>query len=308
MNLRRAIAQYIEYARDQRKFSPETVRAYESDLTAWSEFLKREHALETLSDLQAKLNPFHLRDYLASLYESHEKTSIARKLSSVRGFFRFSRKRGWIEADVARLVPSPKVQKPLPEFLSIDEVLALLRAPDLDRFLGRRDRALFELMYGCGLRVSEASDLNWKDLQLKEGWVRVMGKGSKERMLPFGNEARQALENYAERLQAEGWPRAEAVFLNYRGTRLTPRGIAKILTRHIMKTMSVLHLVSPHALRHSFATHLLAAGADLRSIQEFLGHSRLSTTQRYTHVDLGALSDEYLAHHPLNQKSRQSRP
>lgn len=303
----------MAFAQDQRGYSPETLRAYRSDLEQWRVFLQKDHGIESLEDLKTRLDPAVIRTYLASLYETHEKTSIGRKLSSIRSFFRFARKRGWLESDMARLVPSPKMNKPLPRYLKIEEVLELLKSPDVESWLGHRDRALFELMYGCGLRVSEVCGLDWKNIQFESsreggGWLRVRGKGSKERMVPFGKAAQEALEAYRQFTETHARPRAtpQAVFLNYRGGRLSSRGVAKILARHLVRAVSLTHSVSPHSLRHSFATHLLAAGADLRSIQELLGHSRLSTTQRYTHVDLGALSDEYLLRHPLNQKGRQS--
>jgi integrase/recombinase XerC len=184
----------------------------------------------------------------------------------------------------------------LPKFLKIEEADELVGAPDSTTRLGRRDRALFETLYGCGLRVSEAVGLNVGDVDLGAGWVKVMGKGSKERQVPLGPQARQAIEDcLADRVRIEG---TDPLFVNFRGSRLTARSVARILTKHLIRIASSKSL-SPHGLRHSFATHLLAKGADLRTIQEMLGHARLSTTQRYTHVDLGALVEEYQATHPL---------
>jgi integrase/recombinase XerC len=199
---------------------------------------------------------------------------------------------------VALLVPTPKAKNKLPRFLKIEEVENVIDAPDTTTRLGRRDRALLELMYASGLRVSEAVGLDVGDLDLEKGWVRVLGKGSKERMVPFGPPAAEALRAYlADRSSNEG----PALFLNYRGTRLTSRSVARLLARNLVKA-AVAKTLSPHGLRHSFATHLLAAGADLRTIQELLGHSNLSTTQRYTHVDLGGLLDEYRNTHPLSER------
>jgi integrase/recombinase XerC len=189
----------------------------------------------------------------------------------------------------------------LPRFLKIEEALELLRAPDASAgLLGFRDRAIFELMYACGLRVGEAVGLSWGDVDLREGWVRVLGKGSKERVVPFGGPTRAVIEEYRTALRTEQLERTAPVFVNYRGARLTSRSVARLLARHLVR-LGALTEISPHGLRHSFATHLLAAGADLRTIQELLGHARLSTTQRYTHVDLGRLMDDYRAAHPLSR-------
>jgi integrase/recombinase XerC len=207
-----------------------------------------------------------------------------------------------VDRDIGILIPTPKTKKTLPQFLKIEEAIELVESPDLTRKLGRRDRALFEILYGSGLRVSEAVSLNIGDLELSRGWLTVMGKGSKERTVPFGKPARVALQAYlADRDVSPGSSDGELpLFVNCYGTRLTARSVGRILNKHLVRIASAKSL-SPHGLRHSFATHLLTAGADLRTIQELLGHSRLATTQRYTHVDLGALLDEYRGAHPLNQ-------
>lgn len=197
------------------------------------------------------------------------------------------------------------MKKQLPKFLKIEEVQELIGAPDTSTRLGRRDRALFELIYGSGLRVSEAVGLNHGDLDLKSGWVRVFGKGSKERTVPFGSPAREALENMLSDTVSSSSD--DPLFTNFRGSRLTARSVARILTKHLVR-IAASRMISPHGLRHSFATHLLGAGADLRSIQELLGHERLSTTQRYTHVDLGTLVDEYRESHPLMGMGRRIKP
>jgi integrase/recombinase XerC len=192
-------------------------------------------------------------------------------------------------------VPSPKIPKTLPKFLPIEEMKELVEAPDLSTALGRRDRALFEVLYGAGLRVSEAVGLDWGSFQ--GSWLRVLGKGSKTREVPIGRLALEALEALRADL---GEPGPETpIFRNYRGGRLTARSIARTVNRHLVR-LGLSKNLSPHGIRHSFATHLLASGADLRTIQEMLGHSRLSTTQRYTHVDLGGLLDAYRQNHPLH--------
>lgn len=288
---------YLAYLASHRRLSPHTVRAYEIDLVHWHMAL-RQHRIETLSDLGEKLSPGQLRGYLSHLYDSHEKTSICRRLSAIRSFLRYLRTQGKIARDIGALVPSPKVQRPLPKFLKVEEALELVQAPDSSTALGRRDRALFELMYGGGLRVSEAVGLDRADLDLKEGWARVLGKGSKERMVPLGAPALRALRDYLEQRESD----SPALFVNFKGSRLSARSVARILTKHLVR-IAISKGISPHGLRHSFATHLLAAGADLRTIQELLGHSRLSTTQRYTHVDLGELIDEYQGAHPLTRRT-----
>jgi integrase/recombinase XerC len=291
--LEEAMEIFLDYLHVQRGSSPHTRRAYEGDLRHWLAGLKS-------PDLE-KLDPAAIRGYLSSLHESHERSSLCRKLAAIRSFLRFLRMRGKLEKNVALLVPTPKARRKLPRFLSIQEVESLLKgAADTTTALGRRDLALLELLYGSGLRVSEAVGLDAGDLDLGKGWVRVLGKGSKERMVPFGPQAAEALRAWlADR---EGFPREdEAVFLNFRGGRLSQRSVARILARLLVKAETAKSL-SPHGLRHSFATHLMAAGADLRAIQEMLGHASLSTTQRYTHVDLGALHDEYRLSHPMAKR------
>jgi integrase/recombinase XerC len=295
MQLSAAIDSFIQ-SQTSRNCSPHTTRAYGQDLTHWSGDLEEKRNILTVAELSDRLEPTHLRSYLAGLYDSHERTTLCRRLSAIRSFLKFLRRQGWIERDIGVLVPSPKVKRDLPRFLKIEEALDLCDAPDCSTRLGKRDKALFEILYGCGLRVGEAVDLDITDVNLASGWVRVLGKGSKERNVPFGPPAREAIEIYlAEwRLRDPTGP----LFVNYRETRLSARSVARILIRHLVRMASAKTL-SPHGLRHSFATHLLAAGADLRTIQELLGHARLATTQRYTHVDIDALMEEYRVAHPL---------
>jgi integrase/recombinase XerC len=301
-----AIDLYLEMLRDRRKLSPHTLAAYRQDLGRWAGFLA-ESGFSTMADLDARFDPVRLRSYLASLNDSLERSSVCRHLSAIRGFLKHSRQRGWLERDIGTLVPTPKARRSLPKFLKIDEMLELIQAPDSSTPLGRRDRALFEVLYGAGLRVSEAVGLDLDDVDLQGGWVRVLGKGSKERQVPLGPPALSAVREYLDDPDRPSDASERALFLNFRGGRLTSRSVARILARHLVRLASAKSL-SPHGLRHSFATHLLAAGADLRTIQELLGHSRLSTTQRYTHVDLGTLLDEYRDAHPLGNKGKNGRP
>jgi integrase/recombinase XerC len=299
MQVREAVQSYLDHLRTQRGCSPHTLRAYESDLTQWVGDLEARLETQEMGELGRKLEPATLRAYLSDLHNGLERSSICRRLAAIRSFLKHSRTKGWIQRDVGGVIPTPKTHKTLPRFLKIEEMIELVEAPDLNTRLGRRDRALFEILYACGLRVSEAVGLNLGDIDWKQGWVRVMGKGSKERMIPFGAPARQALENYCgdwfQSLEADG---NAPLFVNFKGSRLTSRSVARIIAKHLLRLASAKTL-SPHGMRHSFATHLLAAGADLRTIQEMLGHASLSTTQRYTHVDLGTLMDEYRGAHPL---------
>lgn len=302
MNLSEAVDRYLVYLKTQRGCSSHTLRAYGNDLKQWLEHWAkgRPAAKSTIEVLGATLKATDLRSYISGLYDTHERSSLCRKLSAIRSFLRHARAQAWISRDVGVLVPTPKTKRKLPNFLKVEEASELVEAPDSSTRLGRRDRALFELLYGCGLRVSEAVGLDLGDVDLKTQWVRVLGKGSKERMVPFGDSAREAVEAW---LSDRGEPgKSEPLFTNFKGTRLTSRSVARILTKHLIRIASSKNL-SPHGLRHSFATHLLSRGADLRTIQEMLGHVQLSTTQRYTHVDLGALVSEYQGAHPLNRKS-----
>lgn len=299
MTLTQAIDRYLSHLATQRGCSPHTLRAYRHDIAHWQESLGPNAGDRRLAELGAALKPGDLRAYVAGLYDALERASICRRLAAIRSFLRYARTQGWIARDVGQLVPTPKSKNRLPRFLKIEEIGELIDAPDSATRLGRRDRALFELIYGCGLRVSEAVGLDVGGVDLAGEWAKVLGKGSKERMVPFGRSAREAIEAYL--VDRPGWGGAasgDPLFVNFRGTRLTARSVARILTKHLLRIGSSKGL-SPHGLRHSFATHLLANGADLRAIQEMLGHAQLSTTQKYTHVDLGELMREYQGAHPL---------
>jgi integrase/recombinase XerC len=300
-NLAEAIAKYLEVLEIQRKVSSHTLRAYASDLGEWAE-ATASMGFPDLEALDRGLKPVHLRSYLAKKISTHQKSSLCRKLSAIRSFLKFARRENWLTRDIGVLVPSPKTEKHLPKFLRIEEAKELIEAPDSATVLGRRDRAIFELIYGSGLRVSEAVGLEVAGVDFTEGWVRVLGKGSKERTIPISPAAREAIEAMLSDRPADT---RVPLFTNFRGGRLTTRSVARILKKHLVR-IAASRMISPHGLRHSFATHLLAAGADLRGIQELLGHAQLSTTQRYTHVDLGGLVEEYRAAHPL-EKARKLR-
>jgi integrase/recombinase XerC len=296
------IQQYADHLRHERNFSAHTLRNYLSDLAQFHEFL-RERELCVGAD--GKINPANidvsvLRSYLAALTKDRKKSSIGRKLAALRKFFRYLVATHKIEKDPLRLILSPKQEKPLPAFLSVDDAFQLLGAIKIANGLDVRDRAVLEVFYSTGIRVSELVGLNWVDADFQLGIIRVVGKGAKERIVPIGEIAMQALRNYSQE-QRKRWQLAckgeTPVFLNNRGERITTRSVARIVEKHL-KRAGIPIKMGPHGLRHSFATHLLNSGADLRVIQELLGHASLSTTQKYTHLNLDALTAVYDKAHP----------
>ena len=276
--------------------SPHSIRAYESDLAQFIEYLSPPD-LEP-PEPQA-IDLLILREWLASLYrENLSAVTIRRKLAAVRSLFRFLLREGAVAVNVARLVRTPKAPKKLPEVMTAEQVNTLIdgvAAGKMERPFPTRDRAIFEVLYGCGLRVSELAGLNLDDIDRSQGWLRVRGKGRKERQVPMPGQAATALERY---LGERPIQRDECgVFLNHRGQRLTTRGISgiiKLYATYLAGDPSV----HPHSFRHAYATHLLSDGADLRAIQELLGHARLSTTQKYTQVSLTDLMAVYDKAHP----------
>ncbi len=298
----RAVEGFLAHLRDERRASPETLRAYASDLAQFGAHVAAS-APGRPPEL-AELDTLSVRGYVAHLSRAGlEKTSIARKLSSLRSFFRYALRERWIESNPAAAVRTPRLPRRLPRHLTVDEVFVLLDRIGGATFADLRDRALLELLYATGIRVGELVRLELDDLDLGAQLVRVLGKGGKERLVPFGRQAAHALARYLERASvlrqrhADGHP----VFLNARGGRLTDRSVRRILDKRLRQA-ALSARVSPHALRHSFATHMLGAGADLRAIQELLGHASLSTTQRYTHVSTEALMQVYDRTHPRARK------
>ncbi|KFA93633.1 tyrosine recombinase XerC [Archangium violaceum] len=277
--------------------SPHTVRNYLIDLVDYERYMVERMKLSLLSASHAAI-----RGYMGTLTVDHEATSRARRLASIKSFYKYLVRQKLLPGSPAKLVKSPKLPKSLPKVLPVDELFAILDMPSQKTVLGLRDRAILEILYGGGLRISELCGLNLVDVDRSGRIIRVMGKGSKERLCPVNAQAIRALEAYlARRGELLAVPRegqdAEAVFLNYRGGRLTPRSIGRHLDTYVVQC-ALQRKVSPHALRHSFATHLLGGGADIRSIQELLGHASLSTTQRYTHVSWEQLQQVYDAAHP----------
>ncbi|MBW2700648.1 MAG: tyrosine recombinase XerC [Deltaproteobacteria bacterium] len=299
---RQAIEAFSIHLGSERRLSDNTLRAYLKDLEQLAEFLAGRGKDLLLADLGT------LRAFLASRGRTLGARSRARKLSSIKGFYRFALKRGMLEEDPSLRLRAPKTEKRLPQVLDRDDVEALLRqAVGGEAPLDKRNLALFELLYGAGLRVGELEGLDLQNLDLAQATVRVMGKGSKERLLPVGRKAVAALEAWLalrpRLLAGSRAPSPEALFLNRLGGRLSARSVRRILDKLLLQA-DVLGHYSPHALRHAFATHLLQEGADLRVIQELLGHVSLSTTQIYTHVDLERLIQVYDKAHPRAARRR----
>jgi len=295
-----AIRAFLRHLKLDVNCSPETVRAYASDLGEFAAVMEKEGGGRRGSDPR-KVDRLAIRAFLAELHQRGVKRStVARKLAAVRSFFRTLKRQGKIKDNPTLGVATPRQEKRLPRQLSVEEMSHLLEMPDGSTPLGARDRAILELLYATGVRVSELTALDFDDLDLAEGMMRVLGKGRKERMVPVGSKAIEALRIYLRR-RGELEPRPgsgkEALFLNFRGGRLNVRSVRRILN-HALAAAAIARKVSPHTLRHSFATHLLDAGADLRSIQELLGHASLSTTQRYTHVSTERLLKTYGKSHP----------
>ena len=276
--------------------SPHTLKAYRSDLRQFLEYFTPP---EGQPPPLASLEVLEIREWLADVYSRNlETVSIRRKLAAVRSLFRFLLREGLIPMNPARLVRTPKAPKSLPDVMTAEQANGLIDAVGGDRFdrpHPARDRAIFEFLYGCGIRVSELVGLNLEDIDPSERWIRVRGKGKKERQVPYASKAAAALDRYlTERRPA---PEDRAVFLNHRGRRITARGVSGIVKLYgvLVNGDSSVH---PHGFRHAYATHLLADGADLRAIQELLGHARLSTTQKYTQVSLKDLQAVYDRAHP----------
>jgi integrase/recombinase XerC len=287
------LAAFLGYLEAEKHASPHTVKSYRTDLEDFKRLVVGSRDVN-LREIDTKA----VRAFLAGLHtRGLDPVSVARKLAAVRSWFRFLRRRGMIDRNPAQAVRAPRLPKKLVSFLPIDEAVALMDARPSRATA--RDAAIVELLYASGLRVSELVGLDLRHVDLSEMTVRVLGKGSKERIVPFGSAAARALRVY---LDGRG-PAAGAVFRNRRGGRLTVRSVHTIVRRHA-RAAGIVRRVSPHTLRHTFATHLLDSGADLRMIQELLGHSRLSTTQRYTHVGSDRLMRVYDAAHPRAHEQR----
>jgi integrase/recombinase XerC len=290
-----SIQVFLEHLQKERQASPHTVRCYEDDLSLYSQYL---------DDLQgtpadpAAVGPKQLRRYSAWLtsQQGYAPSTVARRLASLRSYFRHLRRTGTISADPTAGLRNPKQPKRLPRLLSVDDVIRILDAIPLDSALGVRDRAMLETLYGGGLRVSELVGLELDDIDTEQQLLKVRGKGRRERLCPVGPMAIQWLDRWLP-LRTPAKSGERAVFLNHRGTRLTTRSVGRLLETHLLRA-GLVDSASPHTFRHSFATHLLDRGADLRSVQELLGHRNLTTTQVYTHVTQQRFLDIYHEAHP----------
>jgi len=309
------IAMFEEYLRVEKNRSPHTVEAYTRDVSQFQAFLTGESGGDRIKGI----DHLTVRRYIGSLYKKEKKSSIGRKLASIRSFFDFMIKKGYLANNPAGMVSIPKREKTLPSFISVDEAFALMDVPHGTSLGKLRDRAILELLYSSGLRVSELVGLDMNDIDLKEGVLKVLGKGSKERIVPIGEKAVEAIEKYLKiRGQGSGVRGQQKptqinrplttdhrpLFLNLRGGRLTQRSVERFVKKYT-SGLAVGKRVTPHSLRHTFATHLLDNGADLRGIQEMLGHASLSTTQKYTHLSMDRLMAVYDNAHPKAKSSGQ---
>jgi integrase/recombinase XerC len=299
-------SQFFEHLRYERNVSEHTLRNYMSDLMQFYDYLAPADAQTgARPEINVRqIDHITIREWLSSLHAAQKKkTSVARKLAALRTFFQFLVREGIVELNPAKLVSTPRLEKKLPVHLSVEDAIRFIETPDIETDLGKRDRAILELLYGTGVRVSELTKLDLADVDFKDKLIRVTGKRRKQRIVPFGDPALHALLGYLTVRNGflQNAPiderESEAVFLNYQGTRITTRSVGRMVDKYIQICAGI-HNISPHALRHSFATHLLDSGADLRDIQELLGHARLSTTQIYTHVSMEKLIEVYDKSHP----------
>jgi integrase/recombinase XerC len=292
------LEEFTSHLRDERNLSPHTLRAYEREVAQFVEFARTEMGCRDPRGVSANV----VRAYLAQLHSRRlARVSTQRALAAVRTYFRFLAREKAVDSNPAKVVTTPRAPKKLPEMVTAPQLAELLEALPATP-AGRRDRAALELLYGAGLRAGELVRLDLDDVDLSRRLARVRGKGGKERLVPFGREAEKALRSYlpdraAWRAQATGLASGEPILVNQRGGRLSDRSLRRILDAAV-RHVALVHHLHPHTLRHAFATHLLEAGMDLRAIQELLGHASLSTTQRYTHVDLAHLMETYSKAHP----------
>jgi integrase/recombinase XerC len=301
--MKTSIEDFIESLTAEKGFSPNTCRAYRNDLEQFLAFVgdpgkgvaKEEEEINVRD-----VDDIVIRSYLAFLYEKNQKSTIARKLSALRSFFRFLVKRGAIDTNPAESVLTPKRGKAVPRYLPVDEIFRLLDGVKGESLLAVRNRAILETLYSTGVRVAELAGMDVGDVDFDKGFVRVIGKGNKERLTPVGKKALACIRAYLDKrgkAKESGINGSEPLLLNSRGGRLSTRSIARLLEK-VVRQLGLIHPVSPHGLRHTFATHMLDAGADLRVVQELLGHASLTTTQRYTHVSIDRLMEVYDKAHP----------
>ena len=291
------IEDYIHFIRVERQLSANTLASYRRDLESYAQHLQDIQQLKDYNEVRREHILLHLENLRA---EGKTARTVARHISSIRSFHQFLLREKVTTTDPTVHLEMPQVEQKLPRVLSIEEIDALIAAPDRSKPQGVRDIAMLELLYASGMRISELIELNIEDIHLTMGFVRVFGKGRKERIIPLGRGALNALSKYLERARYElqgKYPKTDALFINQRGKRLTRQGCWKIIKAHAEKAQINKEL-TPHVLRHSFATHLIENGADLRAVQEMLGHADIATTQIYTHVSKTRLSEVYKQFHP----------
>lgn len=303
------LSAFLDYLKYERGAPENTLDAYSRDLRKFFSFLKEAGPNEKYPDVEV-ISIEDIRGFIGGLFRGKQKRStIGRNLASIKSFFKYLVKKDILEKNPADLVSSPKIENRLPTTITVDEAFSLVEAPKSDKPLEKRNRAILEVFYSTGIRVSELVGLDLDSVDFDTGVIKVLGKGGKERISLLGSKAMAALNDYLtngrERLINKDTCSERALFLNARGARLTPRSIERIVDRYV-KIAGVNKKISPHSLRHSFATHMLDSGADLRSIQEFLGHASLSTTQKYTHVSVDKLMEVYDRAHPRAKKKQQN--
>jgi len=300
------IERFVDYMRTRRGYSVHTLRNYRTDLLHFLDFLSFKRGLgeeeKNLMELGV-VEPLLIREYMGGLFGDYNRRTIARKMSALRSFFNFLDRSSLNQGNPVADISTPKQGKYIPSHLPIDEMFKLLEGPDRTSPLGMRDLAIMEVLYSCGIRVAELAGLNVADIDFSGRLIKVFGKGSKERIVPIGNKALDAVNNYLEAVlllrkkAGDVSQKAVPVFINSRGGRLSTRSVGTIIKRYAL-ACGLITDISPHSLRHTFATHLLDGGADLRSVQELLGHRSLSTTQKYTHVSMDRLMAVYDKAHP----------
>jgi len=290
--------EFMRYLTAERNLSEHTQRNYMSDLEQFLRYIGDSYIKKT--------GNLEIRGYLSHLHRlGLKRSSIARKLATLRTFFRYLNREGYIDKNPARIVATPKQERRLPSYLSVDDTFRLVESPDGEDISSLRDRAILELFYSSGIRVGELVSLDEEDINLSDGLIKVMGKGRKERIVPIGSKAVEAIRRYIEKKRIMNHGGGNPLFISRRGRRLTERSVRRVVMRYSRESLK--QPVSPHTLRHSFATHLLEAGADLRVIQELLGHRSLSTTQRYTHLCMDRIMEVYDKAHPRCKRSGDTR-